>query len=487
MSGVLELTLVLPAALILERVLSSVPSLATMARLEDLDVASLDEHERVLYVQAWEKQRGFIEAHVQPALVAVAGPAPEPVDDSMATSYGINNSDDVGREEVSAALGLSPAAAQSRIDIARALQTRLRAAAQALGEGTIGFLHVRILVRETAGLTDDQARAVDERVASGQACQSLSAWSRRLRRAVRRVAPAEFEVAAAAAQAKRQVRWWPEPDGMATLSAFLPAHDAQTVWLALDALAQRDRDRWFAADERAQAGATAGTTAAPEPCSAVPTRDSLRADALVAMAQGVLADPDLPREHGRPVELRVLVSLDQLLRLREPLDGPTLDPNGDVNATTNPNATLDPVESTAILEGYGPIPAAALRELIVDAKWRRLVVDPVDGHLLDYGTATYCPPRGLVDYILARDRTCRFPGCPVAAQRCDLDHVAPFNPDRDDGGHTSSANLIALCRRHHRLKTHAGWQVILDPCGATRWTSPAGMTHLLPAMDMRAN
>ena len=251
-----------------------------MARLEDLDVTSFDDHERVLYVQAWEKQRGYIEAHFQPALVAVAGPAPQPIDDPIATLYAINDSDDVSREEVCAALGLSPAAAQSRIEIARALQTRLRGAAGALGEGTIGFLHVRTLVRETAALTDEQARAVDERVTGGQGCRSLSGWSRGVRRAVRRVAPAEFEVAAAAAHARRHLRWWPEADGMATISAFLPAHDAQTVWLALDALAQRGRDRSNEASE------------SPRPRSPAPTRN-----VCVRMGPG---PPWLPTRRASP-------------------------------------------------------------------------------------------------------------------------------------------------------------------------------------------
>ena len=46
---------------------------------------------------------------------------------------------------------------------------------------------------------------------------------------------------------------------------------------------------------------------------------------------------------------------------------------------------------------------------------------------------------------------------PAAAARrcmCDLDHVIPH-----PAGPTSESNLAALCRYHHRLKTHTGWTV----------------------------
>ncbi len=41
-------------------------------------------------------------------------------------------------------------------------------------------------------------------------------------------------------------------------------------------------------------------------------------------------------------------------------------------------------------------------------------------------------------------------------------------------GETSAANLHALCRRHHRLKHEAGWQVTARPGSRLEWTSPLG-------------
>ncbi|WP_328821868.1 HNH endonuclease signature motif containing protein [Nesterenkonia haasae] len=49
-----------------------------------------------------------------------------------------------------------------------------------------------------------------------------------------------------------------------------------------------------------------------------------------------------------------------------------------------------------------------------------------------------------------RDGTCQAPGCTVAAQCCDIDHQHPW----EAGGETTGENLWALCRRHHRMKSH---------------------------------
>jgi hypothetical protein len=48
-----------------------------------------------------------------------------------------------------------------------------------------------------------------------------------------------------------------------------------------------------------------------------------------------------------------------------------------------------------------------------------------------------------------------------------------------EGGATDCANLCCLCRRHHRLKTHApGWTFTLDPDGALLVTTPSGVTRV---------
>ena len=51
-----------------------------------------------------------------------------------------------------------------------------------------------------------------------------------------------------------------------------------------------------------------------------------------------------------------------------------------------------------------------------DTVFRRLVVDPHTGRLLDAGAATYQPGRHLARTVRKRDLHCRFPGCMTAAR-----------------------------------------------------------------------
>lgn len=136
---------------------------------------------------------------------------------------------------------------------------------------------------------------------------------------------------------------------------------------------------------------------------------------------------------------------------------------------------------TATLMGYGPIPPALAGALAMEpgSVWRRIVTDPLSGAVLDVGRATYRPSSGLARHVIARDGYCVAPRCQVRATACDLDHSVPFAQDgrHDDalsGGTTSADNLAPLCRRHHRLKTLAGWDLIQTSPGRFVWVTPSG-------------
>jgi hypothetical protein len=151
-----------------------------------------------------------------------------------------------------------------------------------------------------------------------------------------------------------------------------------------------------------------------------------------------------------------------------------------VNITVNLETLLGLVDDPAEMDGHGPITPQLARALAFaeGSTWRRLVTDPIHGHLLDYGRTTYTPPAPLKDHIRARDVTCRTPNCTQPATHCDQDHLIPW-----PAGTTSEDNLCAECRWHHRLKHEGRWIHRLSdnpnhPPGTILIISPTGHTYL---------
>lgn len=393
--------------------LTALPGPDAIAQLAQLDPARLGDEGRTLLLQAWERQSRWVAAQEYAALTAAAGPPPACEEDDWAA------------EEVAVALRLSPMTAQRRIDVARRLAEPFTATAEALQSGRISLWHVTAITQETADLAPALALAVEARVLPRAERQTPGEFRRAVRRAVATVDPILAEVTYTTQVANRFVRCYPEDSGMAVVEARLSADGAAAIMAAVTALA----GKWDSADGR--------------------TIEVRRADALVDMAHGVLNDPALPRSQRRPARIEVTVDLPTLTGLAD-----------------NP----------AELTGYGPIPASLARRLAVDGEWHRLVTDPLSGGLLDYGRTTYSPPAALVDFLLARDRTCRFPGCGQPAVRCDIDHGKAWH----EGGATCAENCGLLCRRHHRLKTHTGWSLERHADGGVLWTSPTGIWVYVP-------
>ena len=82
----------------------------------------------------------------------------------------------------------------------------------------------------------------------------------------------------------------------------------------------------------------------------------------------------------------------------------------------------------------------------------------------------YRPSPELAETVRMRDLFCRFPGCDVPAELCDIDHARPW-----PFGPTHASNLNCKCRQHH-MKTFCtgigGWSDVQLPDGTLIWTSP---------------
>ncbi|WP_300681042.1 HNH endonuclease signature motif containing protein [Nocardioides sp.] len=116
------------------------------------------------------------------------------------------------------------------------------------------------------------------------------------------------------------------------------------------------------------------------------------------------------------------------------------------------------------------------------AEWCRtagtkVIIRPVLDLAAPHTRDGYVPSETMREQAILINRTCVHPWCEHPARACDLDHITPYNPSGPPG-QTSSTNLAPLCRHHHRLKTHSGWQYQhLEP-GVFLWTTPAGRQYL---------
>jgi len=122
-----------------------------------------------------------------------------------------------------------------------------------------------------------------------------------------------------------------------------------------------------------------------------------------------------------------------------------------------------------------PVSAEQIREWLAQPGMSvtvRPVID-VAGHV---PVTAYEIPDRHRQQVELRDHTCRFPYCTRPATRCDLDHATPHGRGGrgGQGGPTCPCNLVPLCRRHHRAKTHSQWRYQVTKLGTYVWRSPSG-------------
>ena len=446
--------------------LAAYPGIKTLTALVAIDPNDLTQGGRIDYLSALERQSAWLQAVMQRAIVAVAGSDPSTPEKPW------DGIDDAEREDVAAALRLSGSTAQMRIDVARTLVNHLPNTCSALAMGEISASHATVIAKETAnairdGISELAIYKIEERALAHAEFHTPGQVANKVRTTIAQLAPAEFEEVVDRARETRRVSCYNEADGMATVVAILPAQDAQTVMKSIEAyilkMNEIDEKKRAAADhKRANSSSASNSLSASNSSSAfnsssatdtwsLLSADNKRADALTAiLSQALAGNVDEVRPHRRPVTVNVTIDLPTLLGLAE-----------------NPGQ----------LSGYGAIPASVARELASDATWKRFITDPQTGNLLDYGREKYEPPQALVDFLLARDRTCRFPGCRQPAYRADIDHAQSW----ESGGETKLENLGLLCRRHHRLKTHGRWALVSNSDGSCEWTSPVGKSYFVPA------
>lgn len=370
----------------------------------------------------------------------------------------------VAASELACAMRISERQATDLIEQSRALATRLPATREALADGRISLGHAAAMVDEAATMStvvDERDRMLAEAVDAGSddagelptAAEVLAEFERqalrhaettspgrfrqRARRLRERLEPMTRERRCAERVADRGV--WVEParDGMAYLTAYLPAADA---WAAYNRVS----------DIANQPGRTEQSADSVDVSDDLPDDRTLpqrRADVF----RDLLFDGVMPA-HGTGTGIRptVLVTVPVLTLLGH-----------------------DTAE-VASIEGHGPISDAEARRLAATApSFIRVLTHPETGATLSVGRDRYVVPRDLRMWLRVRDEYCRFPGCGRAASHSDVDHTR----DWQHGGTTSADNLAHLCPSHHRLKHHTRWRVQHDGGGTLLWTAPSGRTY----------
>jgi len=216
------------------------------------------------------------------------------------------------------------------------------------------------------------------------------------------------------------VRFREEEDGMVRLLGLLHPDDAAVVRAAIEAAMEQE---WRGDANRG------------DPASA------RAADALVAVAESALAAGPRPLDGGERTTVVIHVDAEYLAGAR--LDG------------------------RCHVAGGCRIERETARRLACDATL--VALTERDGSPIDVGRARRVVNRGQRRALFARDGGCTFPGC-AATRFLDAHHIDHWI----DGGATDLANLVLLCRYHHRLHHEGGYRIERRPDGTLRWLTPNG-------------
>ncbi|MDQ0676733.1 hypothetical protein QFZ30_000115 [Arthrobacter pascens] len=304
------------------------------------------------------------------------------------------------------------------------------------------------MVDETANLDPDGAKALEahfldpDAVNPARSCPAGELVPSRFRTKARtwreRHHPVSIEKRHAKGLQDRRLEYAPDRDGMAWLSAYLPADQAAGIWNRTTTAA------------RALQGPTEARTLT-----------QLRADAA---ATWLLTNNTTGDTAGSGTGGVTGTGSD------------VPSPTAQVLVTVPVMSLLGTTNELTILDGYGPIPPSMARRLVADGatSFLRVLTDPRDGAPLEIGRTSYRIPKTLRQWLRLRDGKCPFPGCNNHSLDNDADHLHAWAR----GGTTGISNLGQPCRKHHRLKHTTGWM----PIGASidkppGWISPAGRTY----------
>ena len=190
-----------------------------------------------------------------------------------------------------------------------------------------------------------------------------------------------------------------------------------------------------------------------------------------------LTDPEQDSEPARPSRALALPA-DLLDALRD-IDLRPLAPRAVLHVHLH-EAALHTGDGVARVEGFGPLTLTRLAELL---RTHQVKVQPVQDLSDRVRYTAYEHPESLRDQVHLITGGDYWPYATSTSRNVDLDHPTPFDHG-DEGRHpppgqTGPHNSGPIGRRHHRWKTHAGYQS--RQCGEGRyvWLTPHGLGFLV--------
>ncbi|MEW1948536.1 DUF222 domain-containing protein [Pseudarthrobacter sp902506025] len=340
--------------------------------------------------------------------------------------------------EIGCVLALGPRAASSFLVTSHAVTATLPRTLEALQAGAISWSHAVVMADETACLDPAGAAVLEAHFLDPDApdpargCPVGQLPAHRFKAKARtwreRHQAGSIEKRHAKGVADRRVEFRPDQDGMAWLSAYLPADQALAGWNRLTAAAR-------------------GMQGPDEPRSMPQLRADTFAEAILTSgtSTGNGAGTDQP---SSGIRAQVLVTVPAF-------------------------SLLGQTDEPAMLDGYGPIPPSMARRLVAGGagSFYRVLVDPRDGAPLEIGRTSYRVTKAMRAWLRLRDGKCPFPGCSNNSLDNDADHILAWA----NGGTTGISNLGQPCPKHHKLRHTTAWK----PTPATKneppgWTSPTG-------------
>ncbi|MET4591619.1 DUF222 domain-containing protein [Arthrobacter sp. 754] len=356
--------------------------------------------------------------------------------------------------EVACALTIGERTAGALLAESQALTTVLPLTLSALTEGSLSWQHARVMVDETTNLDASAAQALEAHFLDPEAenpnrgCPAGELVASRFRHKARtwreRHHPVSIENRHTRSVADRRLEYRPDRDGMAWLSAYLPADQAAGIW------------NRTTADARALQG--------PDEDRTMTQR---RADIAATLLLGGDAD-DLTAGSGGTGEMASQTGGGGAGRVPSP--------RAQVLLTVPIMSLLGATDEPAMLDGFGPIPVTMARRLIAygATSFHRVLIDPRDGAPLEIGRTSYPVTKAQRQWLRLRDGKCPFPGCHNQSLDNEADHLLAWA----HGGTTGITNLALPCPKHHKLRHTGGW----TPGSATQheppgWISPSGRRY----------